>query len=154
MGMGSYAVNSYVITYDELKKICPDEIAAIEKEKYFDSVGWNSIGYWMSWDDPDQFEENILDSLVDNPESEDSEKIAEEMVKVYDNHIINLTKAFNEKTGLTLYFDNYDEDQGDRYDEPGDEDGCIFCVNGMVQLSPAGEKYKDIITERRWTQFG
>jgi len=153
MGMGSYAVSSYVIPYDELKKICPDEIAAIEKEKYFDSVGWHGIGYWMSWSDPDQFEENILESL-DNPESERSEKIAEEMVKVYDSHIINLTKAFNEKTGLTLYFDNYDEDQGDRYDEPGDEDGCIFCVNGMVQLSPAGEKYKDIITERRWTQFG
>jgi hypothetical protein len=153
MGMGTFAVNSYVIEYDELKKICPDEIAAIEKEKYFDSVGWNSIGYWMSWDDPYQFEENILESL-DNPESEHSEKIAEEMVEVYDIHIINLQKSFNEKTGLTLYFDNYDEDNGDRYDNPGDKDGCIFCVDGMVQLTPAGEKFKDIVTQRRWTQFG
>ena len=41
-----------------------------------------------------------------------------------------------------------------RYDEPNDKDGCIFCVGGMVQLTPAGEKYKDIVTERRWTQYG
>lgn len=33
-------------------------------------------------------------------------------------------------------------------------DGCIFCVDGMTQLTPAGEKFKDIVTERRWTQFG
>ena len=32
-----------------------------------------------------------------------------------------------------------------RYDDPGDKDGCIFCVDGMVQLTPAGEKYKDIV---------
>jgi hypothetical protein len=153
MGMGSFAVSSFVIGYDDLKKICPKEIEAIEKEKYFDFVGWSSIGYWMSWSDPDQFEENILDSL-DEPESEKSQKIVEEMVKVYDKHIINLQKSFHDKTGLTLYFDNYDEDAGDRYDEPNDKDGCIFCVNGMMVLSPAGEKYQDIITERRWTQYG
>jgi len=31
MGMGSFAVGSYVIEYKDLKKICPDEIKAIEK---------------------------------------------------------------------------------------------------------------------------
>jgi hypothetical protein len=24
----------------------------------------------------------------------------------------------------------------------------------MVVLSPAGQKFKDIVTERRWTQYG
>mgnify|MGYP003704881897 CR=1 FL=1 len=43
---------------------------------------------------------------------------------------------------------------GDRYDNPGDKDGCIFCVDGMVQLTPAGERFKDIISERKWTQYG
>jgi hypothetical protein len=149
MGMGSFAVNSYVIPYDELKKICPDEIAAIENEKFFDVTGWGTIAKWLAWDDPEEFADEIcyINEDID-------EEIVDKYVKIYDKHIINLTKSFNEKTGLALYFDNYDMDGGDRYDEPGDKDGCIFCVNGMVQLTPAGEKYKDIITERRWTQFG
>ena len=149
MGMGSYAVSSYVIPYDELKKICPDEIAAIENEKYFDVTGWGTIAKWLTWDDPDNFKDEIY--FMNEGIDDDT---VEKYVEIYDKHIINLTKAFNEKTGLTLYFDNYDEDSGDRYDEPGDEEGCVFCVNGMVQLTPAGEKYKDIITERRWTQYG
>ena len=35
MGMGSYAVNSFVIGYDDLKKICPDEIAAMRRWTQF-----------------------------------------------------------------------------------------------------------------------
>ena len=149
MGMGTFAVSSYVIPYDELKKICPDEIDAIEKEKYFDITGWGTISMWQAWDDPDNFKDEIY--FMNEGIDDDT---VEKYVEIYDKHIINLTKAFNKKTGLALYFDNYDEDSGDRYDEPGDEEGCIFCVNGMVQLTPAGEKYKDIITERRWTQYG
>jgi len=149
MGMGSFAVNSYVIEYDELKKICPDEIAAIENEKFFDITGWGTIANWQTWDDPDQFTDEIY-FMNENIDDDTVEKY----VEIYDNLLINLNKSFHKKTGLALYFDHYDMDGGNRYDQPGDKDGCIFCVNGMVQLTPAGEKYKDIITERRWTQFG
>jgi hypothetical protein len=152
MGMGTFAINSYVIEYDELKKICPEEIAAIENEKFFGDVGWNVIAQWFAWDDPDQFSECIYDLYVNSEEEVDD--IVEEYTQVYDKHVTNLFTAFEAKTGLTLSIDHYDEDNGDRYDNPGDEEGCIFCVGGMVQLTPAGEKYKDIITERRWTQYG
>ena len=120
---------------------------------YFGDIGWNGIGRWLAWDDPDQIEDSISDS-IDCEDIEDCQKIAEELVIKYDKHIQALKNSFSNKTGLTLYFDSYDEDGGDRYDEPNDKDGCIFCVDGMVQLTPAGEKYKDIITERKWTQFG
>jgi hypothetical protein len=153
MGMGSFAVGGFVIGYDDLKKICPDEIKSIEQELYFGDIGWNGIGRWLAWDDPDQIEDSISDS-IDCEDIEDCQKIAEELVIKYDKHIQALKDSFSNKTGLALYFDSYDEDGGDRYDEPNDKDGCIFCVDGMVQLTPAGEKYKDIITERRWTQFG
>jgi hypothetical protein len=149
MGMGSYAVDSYVIEYDEVKKICPNAIAAIENEKFFDTIGWGSIAGWQSYSD-DQI---LIDEIYYANEDVNSDT-AEECVIIYQKLITNLTKSFYEKTGLSLYFDHYDEDNGDRYDNPGDKDGCIFCVNGMVQLTPAGEKYKDIITKRRWTQFG
>ena len=153
MGMGSYAVGSFVIGYDDLKKICPDEIKTIEQELYFGDIGWDNLGRWLSWDDPTYVEDAILDT-VDADDIEDTQKLAEDMVQKYDKHIQALKDSFTKKTGLTLYFDHYDEEGGDRYDNPNDKDGCIFCVDGMVQLTPAGEKYKDIITERRWTQYG
>ena len=150
--MGSFAVGSFVIEYDDLKKICPEEIAAIEGEKFFNDIGWGTIGQWQSWDDPDQFKDEIY-TLYTN-DKEDVDDVVEEYVKIYDKHITNLFKAFHEKTDLVLYLDHYNEEEGDRYDNPGDKDGCIFCVGGMVQLTPAGEKFKDIISERKWTQFG
>jgi hypothetical protein len=152
MGMGSFAVGSFVIEYDDLKKICPEEIAAVEGEKFFNDIGWGTIGQWLAWDDPDQFKEEI-EALYTN-DKEDIDDILDEYVKIYDKHIIDLKDAFNKKTGLTLYFDIYDSECGGRYDNPGDKDGCIFCVDGMVQLTPAGEKFKDIVSERKWTQFG
>ena len=155
MGMGSFAVSSFVIGYDDLKKIVPDEIEAIENEKYFKEIGWFYLGRWLAWDDINELEEAILDNCFDeDQDDEHNQKVAEEISEKYNHLVADLKNAFYEKTGLTLYFDSYDEDGGDRYDEPNDKDGCIFCVDGMVQLTPAGEKHKDIITERRWTQFG
>lgn len=153
--MGSFAVNSFVIGYDDLKKIVPDEINAIENEQYFKDIGWYYIGRWLAWDDINELEEAILDNCFDeDQDDEHNQKVAEEISNKYNIHAANLKNAFNQKTGLTLYFDSYDEGGGDRYDEPNDKDGCIFCVDGMVVLSPAGEKYKDIVTERKWIQFG
>ena len=98
---------------------------------------------------------NLLENCYDEDQDDDyNQKVAEEISEKYNHLVADLKNAFYEKTGLTLYFDSYDEDGGDRYDNPNDKDGCIFCVGGMVQLTPAGEKYKDIITERRWTQYG
>ena len=153
--MGSFAVNSFVIGYDDLKKIVPEQISAIENEKFFKDIGWYYIGRWLAWDDINEIEDAILDNCYDEEKDDEyNQKVAEEVSGKYNRLVADLKNAFHEKTGLTLYFDSYDEDGGDRYDNPNDKDGCIFCVDGMVQLTPAGEKYKDIVTERRWTQYG
>jgi len=160
MGMGSYAVNSFVIGYDDLKKIVPEEIKTIENGKYFDCVGWAVMGKWLGWDDNYQIIDALHDAVLDDKSKPvmrlelTEEKIVEDIFEQYEQFVGNLKDVFHQKTGLTLYFDCYDEDVGDRYDEPNDKDGCIFCVDGMMQLTPAGEKYKNIVTERRWTQFG
>ena len=155
MGSGSFAVSSFVIGYDDLKKIVPEQIAAIENEKFFSDIGWGVIGQWLGWDDIAYLEDSILDNCYDESHDDEyNQKVAEEISQVYDKHFQELKDSFNKKTGLTLYFDSYDEDSGDRYDNPNDKDGCIFCVDGMMVLSPAGEKFKDIVTERRWTQYG
>jgi hypothetical protein len=160
MGMGSFGVHSFVIEYDDLKKICPDEIQAIENAQYFDSVGWRTIGQWLAWHDNDQIFDALHDAVLDDKSNPvmrlelTEEQILEDIFDQYETLVVNLKTVFNRKTGLSLYFDSYDEDSGDRYDNPGDKDGCIFCVDGMMQLSPAGKKFKDIIFERSWTQFG
>ena len=160
MGMGSFAVGSFVIEYKDLKKICPNEIKLIEKAKYFKEVSWGSVGQWLAWDDPDQIKDALFDAVL-NDKSEPvvrlglmAEEIVEDIFQEYDKLVTNLKKSFNKKTKLTLYFDSYDEEGGDRYDNPGDKDGCIFCVDGMVQLTPAGKKFKDIVTQHQWTQYG
>ena len=148
------------IEYKDLKKICPNEIKAIEKAKYFDSVGWGNIGRWLAWDDADQIQDSIHDGIIEDKSKPISRlelpvpQIIEDVFQDYDRLITNLKNSFHKNTGLTLYFDSYDEEGGDRYDNPGDKEGCIFCVEGMVQLTPAGEKFKDVISERKWTQYG
>jgi hypothetical protein len=160
MGMGVFGVKSFVIEYDRLKEICPDEIQAIESAKYFDSIGWQYIGRWLGWSDNDQIIDAIHDAVLDNKSNPvmrlelSEDQIVEDIFDQYEILVTNLKTSFNKKTGLSLYFDYYDEDSGDRYDNTGDKDGCVFCVDGMVQLTPAGEKFKDIIFERSWTQFG
>jgi hypothetical protein len=160
MGMGSFAVGSFVIEYKDLKKICPDEIKALEKAKYFKEVGWGTVGQWLAWDDPEQIKDTLFDAVLDDKSKPVirlglmAEEIVEDIFQEYEKLVISLKNEFNKKTGLTLYFDIYDSECGGRYDDPGDKDGCIFCVDGMVQLTPAGEKFKDIISERKWTQFG
>ena len=155
MGMGTFAINSFVIGYDDLKNICPDEIAAIENGPHFNDVGWETMARWLAWDDINELEDRILDTAYDEEHDDEyNQKIAEDIGEQYNHLVADLKKSFNKKTKLELYFDHYDEDGGDRYDEPGDKDGMIFCVSGMMVLSPAGEKYKNIITERRWTQYG
>jgi hypothetical protein len=160
MGMGSFAVGSFVIEYKDLKKICPDEIKAIEKAKYFKEVGWGNIGQWLSWDDPDNFKDELYASVEEDKSNPvmrlelSEDQIVEDIFNDYEKLVVDLKNSFNKKTGLSLYFDHYDIEGGDRYDNPGDKDGCIFCVDGMVQLTPAGQKFKDIISERKWTQYG
>jgi hypothetical protein len=160
MGMGTFGVKSFVIEYDRLKEICPDEIQAIESAKYFDSIGWQYIGQWLGWSDNDQIIDAIHDAVLDDKSNPvmrlelNEDQIVEDIFDQYEILVTNLKTTFNKKTGLSLYFDYYNEDRGDRYDNAGDKDGCVFCVDGMVQLTPAGEKFKDIIFERSWTQFG
>jgi len=160
MGMGSFAVGNFVIEYDDLKKICPEEIESIENAKYFKDIGWGNIGRWLAWSDNDQIIDALHDAVLDD-ESKPTirlelteEQIVEDIFEEYEHLVVDLKNSFHTKTELTLYFDHYDIECGDRYDNPGDKDGCIFCVEGMVQLTPAGEKFKDIISERKWTQFG
>ena len=112
MGMGSFAVGSFVIEYDDLKQLCPNEMESIEQAKYFKDIGWNTLGRWLAWDDPDNIKDGLYTCIEEDKSkpvmrlqlSED--QIVEDIFQEYENLIVNLQNSFNKKTNLTLYFDS------------------------------------------------
>ena len=125
MGMGTGACSGWIISYDNLKKICPKEIDDIEGAEEFEDWGEVSRGFEF-----DELPDSIKKSVED------------------------LVGQFLNTTGLTLSLGFYREDDGDRYDEVDSHEGCVFFVDGMVALTPAGEKFKDVVRQQLWTQYG
>ena len=117
MGMGTAGAHAFVISLDELRKICPKEVHAVE-----DELTWGDVAMEINDNTPP-----LVEALVE---------------------------AFNKATDLKLSIEHYDDETGDRYDEVDNTNGCVFCVDGMMQYTPAGEKYKDVIKEQNWTVFG
>jgi hypothetical protein len=150
MSMSSFGCNGWVISYEELKKICPKEINDIESDIYFNKIGWGDLARSISFKDKYYGIDYIVYSF--------DEEVSDEKVElIYENYVSlveNLCKSFNEKTDLRLEFDYYNDEEGGRYDTVENKDGCVFSVGGMTILSPAGEKLKDIVQFSNWTQFG
>jgi hypothetical protein len=73
---------------------------------------------------------------------------APELINVYENIICK----FNKITGLDVGLGYHDKNEdGDRYD---DVNGWYWWVEGVYQLTPIGEKYKDKIERKFFVTFG
>ena len=139
MGMGAGACYGWVISYDDLKKICPKELDLIERDREFDAPDIRVYDYQFfggNWGEVSRAFE--MDELPDSIKKS----------------VDDLIRQFFNNTGLTLSLGFYNEDDGDRYDEVDSHEGCVFFVDGMVSLTPAGEKFKEVVRERLWTQYG
>ena len=153
MGMGTFACGADTISFENLKKICPDEVQSIEDDMNLGS--WLGLARAVEFSEWDSFSEEIFDNYEeDDKRGEDLEKFSKEVAERLKNKVEILCKNFNKETGLELYLTSYTEDEGDRYDEANDHEGCVFSLSGVYQLTPAGEKYKDVIVKAMWTQFG
>jgi hypothetical protein len=112
MGMGNFACDGFVIGYKDLKKLCPKQVKAIEKGKYFDRLGWKTLAQGVEFDDEDTIADAFY-AFGDEPEV--SEKEAYELAKKYVSLVKDLYAAFKVETnGLTLYLSVYDEEGGGR----------------------------------------
>jgi len=126
MGMGAGACSGWLISYENLKKICPKEVDLVEGDEGFED--WGEVSRAVEFDELPVGRQKAVEGLID---------------------------VFSNNTGgLTLSLGFYDEDSGDRYDEVDSHEGCVFYVGGMVALTPAGEKFKEVVRERLWTQYG
>jgi hypothetical protein len=56
------------------------------------------------------------------------------------------------EAGLKLELSWYNKDSGDIYDDL--EDGVIWLVAGVTQLTPAGERFKDKLNLSQWVHYG
>lgn len=132
MGMGYAACSTQAFKYDDVKELCPAEVAAIEAALGLDTWGDLARGLWCDDDEALLPYKLLVEALCD---------------------------AFSKATevdgkGLKLILTYYDEDSGDRYDELEHKDGCLFEVEGVYQLTPAGEKFKDKLTFATYVVFG
>lgn len=155
MGMDNFACDGFVISYENVKKLCPKEIKAIESGPHWKDLGWGSFSHTLAW----QYTAEIEDVYFDIDDSEDNSKIAEEkaaaFAKQYESLAKQLCKAFKKKTdGLELIISHYNTDEGGRYDEVEHHDECVFLVNGMMDYTPAGKKLMKKVSKQRWIQFG
>ena len=130
MGMGNYACGADTIDFDFLREVCPKELD--EFQLTLDKVD-------ASFDDfctAKMYEDQI-------------EHLSEEENDLVDAVYDALKCEFEKQTELELDVTYHDgEDRGDELD------GGTFIVDGVYQLTPAGEKYQKYITKKTWTVFG
>lgn len=131
MGMGYAANFAEVVKEDFVKKIVGEELF-------------------------DEFSDLVLElgssditELFANDEYENIEKDDDNygICKVYKE----IVKKFEKETGLGLYYNYHDSDDGDRYD---DVSGAYWGVTGVYILSEAGKKYKEEIERNYFVTFG
>lgn len=132
MGMGYAACQTQAIKYDDLKELCPNEVAAVEAVEGFE--GWGALAQSLWCDD-------------------------QEIVQPFKASIEALCQAFTTLTsvdgnGLKLVLTYYDDESGDRYDEVEHLDGCIFEIEGVYQMTPAALKFKEKIEHVSYVVFG
>ena len=134
--MGSFGVSSISFSYENVKKLCPKEIEAVENHKSFS--GWCTFA---------------LDARDLEPADEP------ELAKL----IADLITAFEKATevngkGLVLRIEYYDEESGERYDEVEHKDGCIFVIDeDSVEIktrTPAGDKFKEMLHYNNYCVYG
>jgi len=127
MGMGYAANYADTVEQDFIKDACPQEF-----ENFIQALENKDMSV-------KEFSETWRDCSAKEEKSEH--------FKTYQA----LCGAFNKKTGLDLYLDYHNPDDGDRYD---DVSGIMWCVDGVYQLSKAGKKYQKQIERKFWVSFG
>jgi hypothetical protein len=140
--MGCAAVYADIIEADSLKSMFKNEWEAFQETLEVEDITLDDFAQNLYYND---------DNLVYHEDYEDDHPICVA--------ITNLRTAFKEKTGwgtlspgLTLYLGYHNhQDNGDIYDEV---DGAYFSVDGMYQLTEAGQAFRKHVRRCQWVNFG
>jgi hypothetical protein len=141
MGMGAAAAHADCIEWDSIKKIVPQESAAFEAVLADLEMTLGGAASILDECGPEHGASDLEDS--------DEVKLQVAYTNLQDAFITATTVG---ESNLELWIGYYDSESGDRYDDLSDEH--YFSVNGVYQHTPAGERFKDVIERKSWTQFG
>ena len=129
MGFANYAFYADTVYEDFVKKICPKEYSNFAKELERLDLSFDEFCDYIT-NEKDLFLEELDETNLDFAYS-------------------NMQKAFEDKTGLQLDVTYHESsDQGDEID------GGVFIVDGVYTMTSNGEKYKQEIHRKFWTDFG
>lgn len=143
MGMGVIPCHAHCVQWSNIRQLCPRQAAVVESLLQQHQTGFGGLARLLDECHP----------YFADPAKLDLSKAAARRLKAAWKF---LALAFQDVTmvagtGLTLYLGWYEPELGDRYDEiDGD---YYFAVDGTQQLTPAGEKFKDLIELKSWTIY-
>ena len=145
-----------VIEFDDVKAMCPAEADTLERALKNYGVDMETLAQVFRWEEP---ELDDLQMAVDEAAQDVTDLDAHEA-----NGVQEITEAFKAlqaafakatavgDSHLDLSISYHDaEDEGDRYDEV---DGVFWAVDGLYQLSPAGQKFGDKVERQFFVTFG
>lgn len=125
------------ISYENLKSLCPQEVQAIEENEFFnDELDWGLLAKGIQQCDSDIAE---LLPLVKNLQDafEKATSISTETGNSY----------------LELELEWYNDDNKEETDEVDDHEGCIFRVDNIYALTPAGQKFMHLLSDLSYVDF-
>ena len=132
MGMATCGSYAECIEKELLEKLCP-----LEYRIFMDTLKASNVTF-------DNFCQVVYEGF-DEAFDDGTEEQAEAVFDAYEK----LQTAFVVITALALeVVYNEKDDRGD------DLDGGSFSVDGVYQLTPAGEKFQDSIRRKWWTTCG
>jgi hypothetical protein len=131
--MQDYANWAYTISADNLRKLLPEEMKALESHLRFANLDIENLcSYKANINDVDN-DENILFEYADiDTKFIFTESDKRQWLNQLDIFVGQLEKRFQEVTeGLNLYYALYGYDDNE----------CFFGVENVLKLTPAGEKF-------------
>ncbi len=141
MSMSNIACYSDTVSDDFVKEICMEEYQSLI-DNLFEFLSLPEFAEVVQWDDlEDGIKEGIRIRAIVSIADNDIQTIVTSWMK--------LKEKFQSETGLELGMVYHEAQDG------GDElDGYAFSVGNVYQYTPAGEKFKDKIERKFWTNFG
>jgi len=159
MGMGYGSNYADVIEFDDVKALCPAEAEALENTLKKYGVGMETLAQAFRCEEPelDDLQTAVSDDASGDLDVKDMDACERQGVQEITEAFGNLKAAFAAATAVgTSHLDLYigfhnAEGDGDRYDEV---DGVFWAVDGLYQLTLAGQKFGNKVERRFFVTFG
>ncbi len=137
MGMGHVPFHAWTISHEQLELLVPDAWAEFQKQLESQNLQLKDIAFALRLEEP-CCESEAASNAIQAALQRQCEAF-QEATRVSDSH-------------LELELTHYDPELGSRYDEL--ETGANWLVSCVRQFTPSGEKFKDRLDYKGWTEFG